>query len=148
MARALIAVGVALVLCIGTLVLVVFLGRSEEKLAVDNLLAENLSKAIGTAEQDRDGRVDLTEVARFTWDEVLLVARGAPREATSEALGFDWKDDAAFGGSETFIFLSGGKVVRFADYRGEGRFEGFEEPVDRLPRDRSMLRVRSLVVTP
>ncbi len=148
MARALIAVGAALVLCIGALVLVVVLGSAKEDLAVDNLLAEDLTKAIGTAEQETDGRVVVAEVARFEWDEVLLVARGTPREVVSEALGSEWKSEVGFGVSETFIFLRSGEVVRFADYRGEGRFEGFEEPVDRLPRDRAVLRVRNLTISP
>jgi hypothetical protein len=38
--------------------------------------------------------------------------------------------------------------VRFADYRGEGRFEGFDAPFHELPRARAVLRVRDLVVRP
>jgi len=148
MGRALIAVGSALVLCCVSLGLVVYLTREDERIAVDNLLAEDLSRAIGTAESERGGQVELPSVARFGWDEVLLVARGTPREAISEELGFEWKGDTAFQDTELLIFLEDGQVERFADYRGEGVFEGFEEPFDTLPRSQATLEVRNLVISP
>lgn len=148
MGRALVAVGLALTLCIGGLALAVYLTRDEDGIAVDNLLAEDISRAIGTAEQERNGRVDLGEVADFVWDEVLIVARGTPREAVSLELGYEWKGEVAFGVSETFIFLDAGRVERFADYRGEGTFEGFDQPLERRDRGRAVLRVRNLVITP
>ena len=148
MGRALTAVGVALTLCIGGLGLAVYLTRTEDRIAVDNLLAEDISRAIATAEEERNGRVDLTQVARFDWEEVVIVAADTPDGAISAELGYEWKGDVNFGFSELFIFLVNGQVVRFADYRGEGVFEGFDEPFDRIPRQRPVLRVRNLTITP
>jgi hypothetical protein len=148
MARALVAVGLALVLCFAAFGLVVYLTRVEDRIAVDNLLAEDLSRAIATAESERGGRVDLREVASFPWDAVLLVAPGTSREAISRELGYEWKGDVNFGVSETLIFLRGGRVERFADYRGSGVFRGFDAPFDRIPRTRGVLRVRNLTISP
>lgn len=148
MGRALIAVALALVLCLTGLGLVVYLTRTEDRIAVDNLLAERLTRAIGTAEDQTNGRVDLTAVARFDWDQVLLVAPNTPRDAISRQLGFEWKGDVNFGSSDVLIFLDRGRVARFADYRGDGVFDGFKRPFDRLARDSATLRVRDLVITP
>lgn len=148
MGRALTAVALALVLCFAGLGLLVYFTRTEDRIAIDNLLAEDLSRAIGTAEDQRSGRVALAEVARFKWDELLLVAPDTPREAISRELGFEWKGDVNFGSSELFIFLRGGQIARFADYRGEGVFEGFQLPFDRLRRGAASLRVRNLRITP
>ena len=149
MTNALIAVGTALVLCLAVLGAVVYLTREEDQIAVDNLLAENLSRAIGTAEEEGGaGKVDLTEVARFPWTEVLLVARGTPKDAISAELGYEWKGDIPFGVSETLIFLFNGQVVRYADYRGEGVWKGFTTPFDRIPRARATLTVRNLTISP
>ncbi|MDP9385755.1 MAG: hypothetical protein M3P50_11095 [Actinomycetota bacterium] len=148
MGRALFAVGVALVLCFTVLGGLIYLTREEDRIAVDNLLAEDMSRAIGTAEEERGGRVDLASVARFDWDEILLVAPGMPRDAISERLGYEWKGDATFGYTNTLIFLDRGRVERFADYRGEGVFEGFDRPFATIPRERSVLRVRNLVISP
>ena len=128
---------------IGGLSLAVVLGSDEDDIAVDNPLSENLTRAIALTR----GEVDLRRYAAGEWDEVLIVARGAPREAISRRLGYEWTGDD-FPTSEQFIFLERGRVVRFADYRGSGVFEGFREPVDRLPRDRAVLRVRDLVISP
>jgi hypothetical protein len=143
MTRALIAVGAALVLMIGGLGLAVFVTRDEDNIAVDTPLSEDLTRAIAL----RD-RVDLAAYARFEWDEVLVVARETPRETVSQALGYEWTGDVGFQTGELLIFLDGGRVVRFADYRGLGRFEGFESPIDSLARDDAVLRVRDLVVSP
>jgi hypothetical protein len=148
MTRALAAVGAALALCFAILGVAVYLTRTEDRIAVDNLLAEDISKAIGTAEADSDGRVDLRQVARFGWDEILLVAPGTPRAAISRELGYEWKGDVNFGVSDTLIFLDRGRVERFADYRGEGVFEGFDRPFDRIPRSRAVVRVRNLTISP
>ena len=148
MGRALIAVGVALVLCFTALGLVIYLTREEDRLAVDNLLAEDISRAIGTAEAERGGRVDMRQVARFDWDAILLVAPRTPREAISQQLGYEWKGDVNFGVSDTLIFLNAGSVERFADYRGEGVFEGFRRPFDVIPRERATFDVRNLVISP
>ena len=148
MGRALVAVGAALVLLIGGLALAVFVTRDEDNVAVDNLLSERLTRAIALAERDSGGRVDLRDLARFEWDEVLIVARGTPRDTISRRLGFEWTGVREFGTGELLIFLDGGQVARFADYRGEGRFAGFETPIATLPRERAVLRVRDLVVSP
>lgn len=148
MGRALVAVAVALGLCFVGLGLTVYLTRTEDRIAVDNLLAEDLSRAIGTAEDQLDGELDLRDTARFEWDELLLVAPGIPREAISAELGYEWKGDVNFGDPHLFIFLRAGQVARFADYRGEGVFEGFEEPFDRFARDAATLKVRNLTITP
>lgn len=148
MTRALIGIGGLLVVCFAILGLTVYLTRTEDRIAVDNLLAEDLSRAVGTAQADNQGRVELTRVADFGWEEVLLVEAGTPRAAISRELGYEWKGDVNFGVVPILIFLDGaGRVERFADYRGEGVFEGFETPFDRLPRPDSSLRVSNLVIT-
>ena len=145
MARALTAIGIALVLLIGGLGAAVYFTRDEDYIAVDNLLAEKLSKAIGTTR-----RVDLARVAPFDWDRVLITERGLEPDRISQRLGYEWKgrNNSFAAGEPMFIFVRDGKVVRFADYRGEGRFEGFETPIAELPRTRAVLRVRDLVITP
>ena len=148
MTRALIAVGVALILLFALLAGVVALYADEDGIAVDNLLAERLSLEVARAEREAGGRVNLAEVARFPWDEVLIVAEGTPREAISRRLGREWTGELRFAFGELLLFLRDGRVVRFADYRGEGRFAGFAEPFDVLPRDRAVLRVRDLVISP
>ena len=55
MARALAAVGAALVFLLLVLGVVVYLNRDEDAIAVDNLLAENVTREIGTAEIGRKG---------------------------------------------------------------------------------------------
>ena len=147
MARALTAVGIALVLTIGGLALAVYVTRDEDNLQVDNLLAENLTKAIALAEES-DHRVDLRQLAPFAWDHVLLVDRGATREQISRRLGYEWTGQLGFQTGELFLFMRGRRVVRFADYRGGGRFVGFTRPFDALPRSRAILEVRDLVIRP
>jgi len=148
MGRALTAVGALLALMIGVLVLVVVLTRDEDRMAVDNLLSERLTRAIALAEEETGGSVDLRAVAPFAWDEVVIVARGTPDEVISERLGDGWKGELRFRTGELFIFRAGARVVRFADYRGEARFEGFDVPFRTLPRRDAVLRVRDLVVSP
>jgi hypothetical protein len=147
-ARALAAVGTLLVLLIGGLTLIVFANRDEDNVAVDNLLSEDLTRAIALAERDSGGRVDLRRLAPFEWDELLLVARDTPDSVISERLGYEWTGVREFGGGEQLIFLDDGEVARFADYRGEGRFAGFETPIATVPRADAVFRVRDLVVTP
>jgi hypothetical protein len=145
--RALTAVGIALVMLIGGLALAVYVTRDEDNLQVDNMLAENLTKAVALAEglhQD----VDLSTQARFEWDHVLLVTRTATRRQISRRLGYAWTGVVGFRTGELFLFMRGPRVVRFADYRGAARFAGFRLPFDDLPRARAVLRVRHLVVRP
>src|SRR3954451_11638369 len=95
MARALTAVGALLAIALLGLGLAVYLGRDEDTIAVDNLLSEDISRAIGTAE-DRGRDVDLGRIADFDWDEVLLADRNASRAQISKELGYEWKGDLRF----------------------------------------------------
>ena len=147
MARALAAVGAALVFLLLVLGAVVYLHRDEDAIAVDNLLAENLTREIGTAEQ-HGADVDLADVTDFTWDHVLVAERNASRAAISKALGAPWKGEVAFGTGDVLIFVRGGHVARYADYRGEGRFAGLPRPVARFAHDDAVFSVRDLVIRP
>jgi hypothetical protein len=146
--KALTAVGVALAVLIGGLALAVYLTRDEDNIQVDNMLAENLTKAIALAQSDTGGRVVLPQVAPFDWDRVLLVRRDTPAKTISRRIGHPWTGVVGFRTGEEFLFMKGARVVRFADYRGEGRFAGFPRPFAVLPRARAVLRVRHLVVMP
>ena len=147
MTRALTAVGAALALAILVLGLVIYLNRDEDAIAVDNLLAENITREVGTAEQ-RGEDVDLSDVTQFDWDAVVIAAETATREEISDALGTEWTGDLRFRTGDLLIFVRDGHVERFADYRGEGRFEGIERPVARIARDDAVFSVRSLVIRP
>ena len=148
MGRALVAVGAALLLCFATLGVVVFVTREEDRVAVDNLLAEDLSRAIALAE-GRGDDIDLSQLADFSWDRVLIVAPDTPREEISRALGTEFTGDLNYSAEsqELLVFADGKSLARFADYRGRGRFEGFAQPVDELMREDAVLVVRDLVVT-
>ena len=128
MGRVLALVAGALVFFIAALGLAVYLTRDEDNLQADNLLAERF-----TLEVARGGELDLHRIAPFEWDSVLLVAPGTPREAISRRLGREWTGIDTVDGGDLLIFLRDDEVVRFADYRGTGRFEGFERPFDELP---------------
>ena len=146
MARALIAVGASLALAFAVLALVVFATRDEDRVAVDNLLALELTRAIGQSEGDQ---VDLRRLADFRWDRVLVVAPGTARDAVSRALGSAYRGDLPYGSTgQLFVFADGTELARFADYRGRATFNGFERPLDTLPRERAVLRVRAGVVSP
>jgi len=147
MARALAAVGAALVFLLLVLGVVVYLNRDEDAIAVDNLLAENISREIGTAEQ-RGADADLADVTDFKWDHVLVAERSASRAAISKALGAPWKGEVAFGTGDLLIFVRGRHVARYADYRGEGRFAGVPRPIARLAHDDAVFSVRDLVIRP
>ncbi len=79
---------------------------------------------------------------------MLLVAPDTPRAAISRRLGREWTGIDTVDGGDVLIFLLADDVVRFADYRGNGRFEGFPRPFAELPRKRAVLEVRSLVIRP
>src|ERR1700754_1550455 len=129
MARALLAVGALLAVAFGILGFVVFSTRSEDRIAADNTLAENLTRAIQLADQ-QGGEVDLTRLAPFPWDRVLVMQPGTARSAVSEALGSEYKGDLPFGSSgQVFVFARGDEIARIADYRGRGTFTGFERPL-------------------
>ena len=147
MARALTAVGAALVLALLILGLVIYVNRDEDGVAVDNLLAEDITRAIGTAE-DRGEDVDLGEIADFEWDELVIATRDATRAQITRELGRPWHGDLGFRTGDILIFLHAGELARFADYRGEGRFEGIERPFAHFNRADAVFRVRALVIRP
>ncbi len=74
MTKALTAVGAALALALLVLGLVIYLNREEDAIAVDNLLAESITREIGTAEQ-RGEDVDLSDV------DAVRLGHGADRRA-------------------------------------------------------------------
>jgi hypothetical protein len=147
MARALTAVGAALALALLVLGLVIYVNRDENGIAVDNLLAEDVTRAIGTAE-DRGEDVDLGRIANFEWDELVIAERDATRAQLTRELGFPWEGDLEFRTGDILIFLRKGELARFADYRGEGRFEGIDRPFAHFDRDAAVFRVRGLVIRP
>ena len=148
MARALTAVGAALALLVAILALVVFVTRDEDNIQVDNLLSERFTRDVALAEA-RGVDVDLGRVAPFEWDRVLIVARGTPRAAISRRLGYEWTGTLGFVTGELLILLDArGRVERFFDYRGEGRFARIQTPFAEFPRHRAVFRVRDLVITP
>ena len=126
MTRALLGVGALLAAAFVIFGAVVFLTREEDRVAVDNLLAENLTRAIQLSEEEADGEVDLRRVADFPWDRVLVVAPGTARSTVSEELGSEYKGDLPFGSlGQVFVFARGDELARIADYRGRGTFTGF-----------------------
>jgi hypothetical protein len=147
MGRVLVAVGTLLVLLIGGLALAVYVTRDEDNIAVDNLLSEDFTRAVATAE-DRGADVDLRDYARFPWDHVLIVRDGTPKDVISRRLGFEWTGIRGIEQGDLLIFLRRGRVARFCDYRGEGMFAGIRRPFQELPRDRAVFTVRALVIRP
>jgi hypothetical protein len=147
MARALLAVGIALALALVGLGLVVYLGHEPDAIAVDNVLAESITREIGTAEQ-RGADVRLADLTDFDWDHVLLAERRASHAEIAHALGGPWKGRLAFGTGDLLIFVHRGHVARYADYRGEGRFAGVPRPIARFARGDAVFSVRSLVIRP
>jgi hypothetical protein len=151
MGRVLGLVAAGLALCFAVLVLVVVLTRDPNRPQSDILVSENLTKAVTTTQDPENGThgiVRLADVAPFDWDRVLLVAPGTPRAEISRRLGVQWTGIDTIDGGEELLFLRDGKVVRFADYRGNGRFAGFPEPFAELPRSRAVFVVRDLVIRP
>lgn len=149
MGRALLAVGSFLVLCIVALIVSVVLTRGEETYAVDNLLAESLSREVATAE-DNSRAVDVAGVTDFPWDTLLLVAEDTPRGQLEQALGSEFQGSLNYDveSSELFVFLRDGELVRFADYRGLGTFEDVEKPIARLTPEEAVFEVEDLVARP
>jgi hypothetical protein len=145
--KALTAVGATLALALLVLGLVIYLNREEDAIAVDNLLAESITREIATAEQ-RGQDVDLADTTTFDWDSVLIADRAASAGDIARAGGAPWKGDLAFRTGDLLIFLRDGHVTRFADYRGDGHFEGIQRPVARFDRDDAVFSVRSLVIRP
>ena len=148
MTRALIAVGAALALLVGGLALAVFLTRDEDGIQVDNLLSENFTREVASA--DANGTdLDLAEIAPFEWSRVLVIQPGTPDAEISRRLGYEWTGVLGFETGEKLILLKrDGRVSRFLDYRGNGRFGGVEKPIAELSRDDAVFRVDRLVITP
>jgi hypothetical protein len=149
MGRALAAVAGLLVLCFAILGVLVFVDRSEDRVAVDAVLAEDLTRAIGLADGAPDP-VAVADVARFRWDELWIVEARTPRATLSRALGFEFKGDLHYDAEsgDMFVFLRDGALERFADYRGRASFVGFRRPIARFDRAGAVLTVRSGVVRP
>ena len=148
MTRALIAVGAALALLVGGLALAVFLTRDEDGIQVDNLLSEDFTREVASA--DANGTdLDLAEIAPFEWSRVLVIQPGTPDAEISRRLGYEWTGVLGFETGEKLILLKrDGRVSRFLDYRGNGRFGGVEKPIAELSRDDAVFRVDRLVITP
>jgi hypothetical protein len=144
MGKALFAACTFLALCIFGLALVSYLGRAHVAMAVDNLLAEQITRRIATSE-----RVDLATVATFPFDQVLIVAPGTSNGEISDVVGSDFTGEMSYTAESNgmFVFVRAGAVVRYADYRGRGRFVGFRRPVDVLQADHAVLRVRGLRIS-
>jgi hypothetical protein len=148
MARALIAVGAALALLIGGLALAVYLTRDEDNIQVDNILSEDFTRDVASASADGT-EVDLGKVAPFDWDRVLIVEPGTSDEEISRKLGYEWTGVLGFETGEKLILLDAdGQIVRFFDYRGEGRFTGVQTPIAELDRQDAVFTVRRLEIAP
>jgi hypothetical protein len=147
MARALFAVGGLLALLIAGLVLVAWLGRADESLAVDNILSEQITKAVTTADQE-DSNLALADVNQSPWDKVVVVSPRTSREEISQQLGTEWKGDVGYDAGELFVFLRDGKVDRFAHYLGKSRFEGLSQPFDEFTPQTAVFVVDDGVVQP
>ena len=85
MTRALVAVGALLALAFLIFGVVVYAPRDEDRITADNLLSENLTRAIQLAEEESDGEVDLRTVADFPWDRVLILFVVIARVITRDA---------------------------------------------------------------
>ncbi len=149
MGKALIAVGTFLALCFAVFGGVVYFTRDEDTIAVDSGLSERISRAVVEADQG-DRPLDLRSVVPFDFDQVLIFEPGEPRAAISRELGFEFLGELRYTAesSEIFVFSNRGGFVRFADYRGRGRFEGLERPFARLTANDAVFEVDDGVVRP
>ena len=143
MGKALIAVGGFLAFCFLVFGGIVYVTRKEDRVAVDAQLAERISKGFVEAQQ-RHEPLDLRDLTPFDWDRVLVYRPGTRRADVSQALGFAFKGDLPYTAesSEVFVFTNRGAFVRFADYRGRGRFEGLARPFARLTANDAVFTVR------
>ena len=147
MGKALIAVGTFLSICFLIFGGVVYFTRHEDVIAVDSSLSESFSRALAEAPQT-GGTVDLRTLTDFDFDRVLFFAPGTPKPAISRQLGFEFRGELRYTAesSEILVFTNNGRFVRFADYRGRGRFEGLEQPFDYLPANDAVFRVKDGVI--
>lgn len=149
MGKALIAVGTFLSLCFLVFGGVVYFTRDEDTFAVDAQLSESISKEIALADGEPDP-VDLRMLADFDFDKVLIFPPGTPADQVDAALGFEFKGELRYTAesAEIFVFTNRGRFVRFADYRGRATFAGLDRPLDYLPANDAVFRVRDAVVRP
>lgn len=149
MGKALVAVGSFLAFCILSFGLAVYLTRDEDAIAVDNLLAERLARAVVEADQ-QDTPLDLRAYTPFEWDEVLIADIDAPTSTLSRELGYPFKGELLYTAesSALLVFSEEGEFVKFADYRGRGRFEGLDRPTQTLSAAEAVFEVDDGVVTP
>ena len=149
MGRALLAVGGLLVLCFAVLGVAVFVTREEDRVAVDQILAEELSRQIALADGTPDP-VEFDVVTDFRWDELVVVAPDTRREDIDAELGFEFKGDLAYDAEsqELFVFVRDGELARFADYRGRLRFGGLDRPFARFTPETAVFRVRGGTIRP
>ena len=148
MQRALIAVGTALALFVAGLALAVYVTRDEDNIQVDNLLSERFTREVASASTNGTD-LDLAQIAPFEWARVLVIEPGTSNAEISRALGYEWTGVLGFETGEKLILLDGaGKVARFFDYRGDGKFAGLQTPIAELARDEAVFRVRDLQITP
>jgi|tagenome__1003787_1003787.scaffolds.fasta_scaffold19273129_2 hypothetical protein len=148
MGKALLAVGGFLAICFLIFGGVVYVTRKEDTIAVDSQLAEAISKGFVEAEQ-RHEPLDLRTVTPFDWDRVLIYKPGTPRAEISQQLGFPFKGDLPYTAesSEVFVFTNRGSFVRFADYRGRGKFAGLQRPFESLTANDAVWNVKGSVAT-
>lgn len=148
MGKALLAVGSFLAVCFLVFGGVVYLTRKEDTIAVDAQLSEAITKGFVEAAQ-RHEPLDLRTLTPFDWDRVLIYEPGRPRAEISRALGFPFKGDLPYTAesSEVFVFTNRGAFVRFADYRGRGRFAGLRRPFTSLTANDAVWDVRDGVAT-
>jgi hypothetical protein len=149
MGKALIAVGSLLAVFFIVFGGVVYVTRDEDTYAVDAALSEGISKAVAEAEEN-DENVDLRNLADFDFDEVVIFDPSLSRDAISDELGFEFKGELRYRAetTEIFVFLNHGQFVRFADYRGRGRFDGLDEPFAHLSANDAVFRISNGVATP
>jgi hypothetical protein len=149
MGRALLAVGGLLLLCFAILGVAVYLGREEESVAVDQILAEDLSRQFALAAGTPDP-VEVSVVTNFEWDELLIVAEDTPRDDIDRELGFDFQGDLAYDAEskDLLIFLRDGRLAKFADYRGTFEFSGVDRPFARFDTGEAVFRVQSGTIVP
>jgi hypothetical protein len=142
MGRALLAVGGLLLLCFAILGVAVFVTREEDRVAVDQVLAEDISRELTLANNAQDP-VELDVVTKFEWDELVIAAEDTPREDIDAELGFEFKGDLPYDveSQELLIFLRDGRLAKFADYRGRLTFAGIDRPFARFTPADAIFRV-------
>lgn len=135
-------------LCFAILGVAVYVTREEEQVAVDQILAEELSRQITLA--TGGDPVEFDVVTDFAWDELVIVAPDTPFSAIDEELGFEFEGDLPYDAEsqELFLFLRDGKLVRFADYRGTLSFTGIDRPFARFTPSDAVFRVGGGRISP